>query len=66
MAVERLLARAGPGLAAVGDLEVAEKLFDRVRRSGGGAALQRASYQRRGRLSDVVGDLARATLAAGE
>ncbi|MFC9588791.1 glutamate-cysteine ligase family protein [Streptomyces sp. NPDC056944] len=65
-AVERLLARAGPGLAAVGDLEIAETLVDRVRRPGGGAALQRASYQRRGRLSDVVSDLARATLAARE
>ncbi|MFE7597815.1 YbdK family carboxylate-amine ligase [Streptomyces sp. NPDC057494] len=65
-AVEGLLARAGPGLAAVGDLELAETLVDRVRRSGGGAALQRASYQRRGRLSDVVSDLARAALAARE
>ncbi|MFB6634885.1 glutamate--cysteine ligase [Streptomyces sp. NPDC056362] len=62
--VERLLARAEPGLAAAGDLALAEELFDRVRRGGGGAACQRASYLRRGLLSDVVGDLARTTLAA--
>ncbi|WP_405981958.1 YbdK family carboxylate-amine ligase [Streptomyces sp. NBC_00158] len=63
--VERLLARAGPGLAATGDRDLAEELFDRVRRCGGGAARQRASYRRRGRLSDVVGDLSRTTLTAG-
>ncbi|MFD8205961.1 glutamate--cysteine ligase [Streptomyces sp. NPDC059695] len=61
-AVERLLVRARPGLTAVGDLELAERLFDRVRRSGGGAALQRASYERRGDLNDVVDDLVRTTL----
>lgn len=52
---------AGPGPAAAGDLELARELFDGVRRSGGGAARQRASYLRRGRLSDVVGDLVRTT-----
>ncbi|MFD7553824.1 YbdK family carboxylate-amine ligase [Streptomyces sp. NPDC059835] len=62
--VELLLARAEPGLAAVGDRDLVEELFERVRRSGGGAARQRASYLRRGRLSDVVGDLARTTLTA--
>ncbi|MFF4104481.1 YbdK family carboxylate-amine ligase [Streptomyces sp. NPDC001903] len=62
--VELLLARAGPGLAALGDSDLAEELFDRVRRRGGGAALQRASYERRGRLGDVVGDLVRTTLGA--
>ncbi|MFD7554330.1 YbdK family carboxylate-amine ligase [Streptomyces sp. NPDC059835] len=62
--VERLLARAEPGLAAVGDRDLAEELFDRVRRCGGGAARQRASYQRRGRLSDVLGDLVRTTVTA--
>ncbi|WKD37640.1 YbdK family carboxylate-amine ligase [Streptomyces xanthophaeus] len=60
---ERLLARAAPGLAATGDLELAEELFHRVRRSGGGAARQRAAYLRRGRLGDVVGDLVRTTAA---
>ncbi|MEV5969613.1 YbdK family carboxylate-amine ligase [Streptomyces sp. NPDC051921] len=59
--VELLLARAGPGLSSLGDLDLAHGLLDRVRRSGGGAARQRASYARRGRLDDVVGDLVRAT-----
>ncbi|KOU26825.1 hypothetical protein ADK52_08785 [Streptomyces sp. WM6372] len=63
-AVGLLLARAGPGLEAVGDRDLAEELFDRIRRSGGGAARQRAAYLRRGRLSDVVGDLVRTTLNA--
>ncbi|MFE2328739.1 hypothetical protein ACFXD5_33370, partial [Streptomyces sp. NPDC059385] len=62
--VERLLARAEPGLTAVGDRDLAEELFDRVRRCGGGAARQRASYQRRGRLSEVLGDLVRTTVTA--
>ncbi|MGZ9935232.1 carboxylate-amine ligase [Streptomyces sp. NC-S4] len=60
---ERLLARAAPGLAAAGDLELAEELFRRVRSRGGGAARQRAAYLRRGRLDDVVGALVRATAA---
>ncbi|WP_404961679.1 glutamate--cysteine ligase [Streptomyces sp. 147326] len=61
---ERLLERAAPGLAATGDLDLAEELFDRVRRSGGGAARQRAAHLRRGRLTDVVSELARTTAAA--
>ncbi|MFF1343097.1 YbdK family carboxylate-amine ligase [Streptomyces sp. NPDC058290] len=61
--VERLLARAAPGLAAAGDLELTQELFHRVRSSGGGAARQRAAYLRRGRLGDVVSDLARTTAA---
>ncbi|MFE6834015.1 glutamate--cysteine ligase [Streptomyces sp. NPDC057705] len=60
---ERLLVRAAPGLAAAGDLELAEELFHRVRGSGGGAARQRAAHLRRGRLRDVVGDLVRTTAA---
>ncbi|WP_435972940.1 carboxylate-amine ligase [Streptomyces sp. Qhu_M48] len=60
--VELLLARATPGLVATGDLELAEVLFDRVRRTGGGAACQRASLLRRGLLQDVIRDLARTTL----
>ncbi|MFD4372890.1 glutamate--cysteine ligase [Streptomyces sp. NPDC058486] len=61
--VELLLARAAPGLAAAGDLVLTEELLDRVRTSGGGAARQRAAYERRGHVSDVVSDLARRTLA---
>lgn len=60
---ERLPSRTAPGLAAVGDLGLAEELLHRVRSSGGGSARQRAAYLRRGRLGDVVGDLVRA--AAG-
>ncbi|KPH99948.1 Carboxylate-amine ligase ybdK [Actinobacteria bacterium OV450] len=60
---ERLMARAAPGLAAAGDIDLAEELFRRVRRSGGGAASQRAAYVRRGRLADVVSDLVRTTAA---
>ncbi|MFF3674533.1 glutamate-cysteine ligase family protein [Streptomyces sp. NPDC002120] len=59
-----LLERAAPGLAATGDLDLAEELFDRVRRSGGGAARQRAAHLRKGRLTDVVGELVRTTAAA--
>ncbi|WP_374772569.1 hypothetical protein OG756_04960 [Streptomyces sp. NBC_01310] len=61
---ERLLERSAPGLAATGDLDLAGELFDRLRRSGGGAARQRAAQLRRGRLTDVVGELARRTAAA--
>ncbi|MFF4449767.1 glutamate--cysteine ligase [Streptomyces sp. NPDC001502] len=61
---ERLLERAAPGLAVTGDLDLAEELFDRVRRSGGGAARQRTAHLRRGRLTDVVSELARTTAAA--
>lgn len=50
---ERLRERAAPGLAATG-----------LRRSGGGAARQCAAYLRRGRLTDVAGELARTTAAA--
>lgn len=61
---ERLLERAAPGLAASGDLDLAAELFDRLRRSGGGAARQRAAHLRRGHLTDVVSELARTTAAA--
>ncbi|MDH6544056.1 YbdK family carboxylate-amine ligase [Streptomyces sp. SPB4] len=58
------LERAVPGLAAAGDLDIASELLDRLRHSGGGAERQRAARQRRGRLTDVVRDLARHTAAA--
>ncbi|MFD9372427.1 glutamate--cysteine ligase [Streptomyces sp. NPDC060020] len=64
MLAERLLERAAPGLASTGDLDLAEELFDRLRRSGGGAARQRTAHLRRGRLTDVVSELARTTAAA--
>ncbi|WP_369149215.1 YbdK family carboxylate-amine ligase [Streptomyces sp. R44] len=63
--VEQLLVRAAPGLTAAGDLDLVAELLDRVRSFGGGAAQQRAAYLRRGRLSDVVGDLARTVLTPG-
>ncbi|UQX04245.1 glutamate--cysteine ligase [Streptomyces sp. RerS4] len=62
--VERLVEQAAPGLEAVGELDAVGALVDRLRLTGGGAARQRASYRRRGRLSDVVDDLARTTAAA--
>ncbi|MFD3471074.1 glutamate-cysteine ligase family protein [Streptomyces sp. NPDC058682] len=61
---QRLLERSAPGLAATGDLDLAAELFDQLRCSGGGAARQRAAHLRRGRLTDVVGELARTTAAA--
>ncbi|MEU8777624.1 YbdK family carboxylate-amine ligase [Streptomyces sp. NPDC048606] len=62
--LDRLVEEAAPGLEAAGERVAAEVLVDRLYRAGGGASRQRASYGRRGRLSDVVDDLARATAAS--
>lgn len=59
--VERLLARAAPGLEASGDLALVEDLLRRLRREGSGAARQRAVLNRHGRLTEVVDALADAT-----
>ncbi|RPF44424.1 carboxylate-amine ligase [Streptomyces sp. Ag109_G2-6] len=59
--VDRLLARAAPGLEAAGDLALVEDLLRRLRREGSGAARQRAALHRHGRLSEVVDELAAAT-----
>ncbi|MFI5620297.1 glutamate--cysteine ligase [Streptomyces sp. NPDC051567] len=62
--ITRLRAEAAPGLAAAGDLSLADALLDRVRTEGGGSAQQRAAHRRRGRLSDVVDGLAEAVSTA--
>ncbi|MFD6111001.1 glutamate--cysteine ligase [Streptomyces yangpuensis] len=62
--VDRLRERAAAGLAAAGDLHLVDTLLDRLRAEGGGAARQRADHVRRGRLTDVVDGLARATASA--
>ncbi|MEV7617433.1 glutamate--cysteine ligase [Streptomyces sp. NPDC089799] len=62
--VDRLVARAAPGLEAAGDLALVEDLVRRLRCEGSGAARQRAVLERRGRLADVVDELARATASA--
>ncbi|MGW3324828.1 hypothetical protein [Streptomyces virginiae] len=64
MPAERLMERAAPGPASTGDLDLAEELFDRVRRSGGAAARQRTAHLRRGRLTDVVSEPVCTTAAA--
>ncbi|MFC9819619.1 YbdK family carboxylate-amine ligase [Streptomyces erythrochromogenes] len=61
---EGLLNLAAPGLAATGDLDLTAELLERLQRSGGGAASQRTAHLRRGRLTDVVDELARTTAAA--
>ncbi|MCK7623568.1 glutamate--cysteine ligase [Streptomyces sp. RS10V-4] len=60
----RLLDRAAPALAETGELPFVQRVWDRLRRDGGGAERQRAAYRRRGRLRDVV-DLLAAELEAG-
>ncbi|MEU8438522.1 glutamate--cysteine ligase [Streptomyces sp. NPDC029216] len=59
--VDRLLARAAPGLESTGDLALVEDLLRRLRREGSGAARQRAVLGRHGRLTEVVDTLASAT-----
>jgi carboxylate-amine ligase len=60
--VDRLLARAAPGLEAAGDQDLVTELLGRLRSRGSGAARQRSALRRRGRLTDVVDALARATV----
>lgn len=59
--VDRMAERARPGLAASGDAAAVHALLDRLRSRGGGAARQRAVFRERGRLRDVVDELARDT-----
>ncbi|MFE1794038.1 glutamate--cysteine ligase [Streptomyces sp. NPDC059525] len=61
--VDRLLARAAPGLEATGDLALVEDLLRRLRNEGSGADRQRSALGRHGRLTEVVDDLAAATAA---
>ncbi|MEE1787044.1 glutamate--cysteine ligase [Streptomyces sp. SP17BM10] len=60
---EALFDRAAPGLDAAGDLAAVESALARLRRLGTGAARQRRSYRRHGRLTAVVDELAACTVA---
>ncbi|WP_395358585.1 glutamate--cysteine ligase [Streptomyces sp. YH02] len=62
--VERLVARARPGLDAAGDTAWVKDCWERVRSTGGGAAHQRAVYRRSGRFSAVVDAVAAVTATA--
>lgn len=61
-AVAALRAYVAESLAGAGDSAMVDGLLDQVRSRGTGAAAQRASYQRRGRLADVVQDAVRRTV----
>ncbi|WP_248966077.1 carboxylate-amine ligase [Sphaerisporangium perillae] len=52
-----LLGHIRPALEAAGDLELVTRRLERLRRTGTGAARQRAAYERRGRFTDVVDHL---------
>jgi carboxylate-amine ligase len=52
--VERLLERVRPGLEERGEWEEVEGLVRETLRRGNGATRQRAAFQRRGRVDDVV------------
>jgi glutamate---cysteine ligase / carboxylate-amine ligase len=60
-AVTRLLDDLRPQLEEAGDAEIVTVLADRALARGSSAAQQRAEYQRRGRLADVVDLLLRRT-----
>ncbi len=66
---ERLVALARPALRAAGDLDRVEGWLARLGVAGDGATRQRAAAARRGRLTDVVDEIARHTApdpSAGE
>ena len=62
-ALEQLVERIEPALAAHGDLEPVRAGLDRLRVAGSGAARQRRAFAERGRIDDVVAMLAAATVA---
>jgi carboxylate-amine ligase len=61
--VRRLVDHVTPALRANGDLDLVETSLQRLLDRGTGAALQRASHDRRGRLGDVVTDAVERTIA---
>ncbi|MEU9800888.1 YbdK family carboxylate-amine ligase [Streptomyces sp. NPDC051000] len=63
--VDRLRDRTEAALAGSGDLPLVDRLLLHMRAAGDGASRQRAAYRRRGRLSDVVDDLAIRTALYG-
>ncbi|BCI55121.1 putative glutamate--cysteine ligase 2-3 [Mycolicibacterium litorale] len=58
-----LVDRVSPALAAVGDLDLVREGLTRLDEDGNGAMRQRAAWQRRGEVADVVDAVAEATLA---
>jgi carboxylate-amine ligase len=60
-AVRRLLTDLRPQLEAVGDWETVSQLVEQALIRGSSAARQRAVHESRGRLTDVVDDLLKAT-----
>ncbi|GAB3209933.1 carboxylate-amine ligase [Marinactinospora thermotolerans] len=61
-ALRTLVNTTRPALVAAGDLDFAEDVLATLRRTGGAARRQRAAFARRGRLQDVVQELARVTV----
>ncbi|MGW6563433.1 carboxylate-amine ligase [Streptomyces hydrogenans] len=59
--LDELIGFARPGLDASGDTSWVDEQWRRIRVDGGGATRQRAVFHRRGRLTDVVDELAAAT-----
>ena len=51
-----------PALRRTGELRVVRQLLSKVIGDGNGAVLARAAFRRRGRLADVVEELARHTV----
>ncbi|UNM16616.1 glutamate--cysteine ligase [Streptomyces formicae] len=62
--IDRLLARAEPGLTAAGDTALAHRLLDRHLVLGSGAHRQRVRYRRSGSLRDVVDHMTALTTSA--
>lgn len=58
-----LVDRITPALRAVGDLELVQTELARIDEQGNGAIRQRAAWQRRGEVADVIDAVAEATLA---
>ncbi|HEX2315019.1 MAG TPA: carboxylate--amine ligase, partial [Thermomonospora sp.] len=54
--VRDLIGHVRPALEDAGDLAAVEDLLARLLRRGNGAALQRAAYERTGRLSGTVAE----------
>lgn len=61
--LDRLIERISPALAAVGDRDLVRDELARLDVQGNGAMRQRASWQRRQDVADVIDDAAAATLA---
>lgn len=60
--LELMLDAVTPALQAVGDYETVRAELERVRADGNGASRALAAWRRRGEVSDVIDEVARATL----